>query len=317
MKKIVSICIALFSIAQITNCQITEAEKILKTQKTDTIKGWRIGGVTSLNLAQTSLTNWAAGGEKSFAVNGLFSIFANYKKEKAAWDNSLDIGYGVLSQGDQGYRKTDDKIDFLSKYGQEAMKNLYYAVMLNFKTQMKEGYDYAKDTSLISTFLAPAYIVGAIGLDYKPSNYFSAFAAPLTGKITIVNNQELADKGAFGVKAATFDSNNVMLTKGEKVKNEFGGYVRVIYSKNDFKSEILKNVSITTKVDAFSNYMENPQNIDISWENQIAFKVNKYISVNFNTHLLYDDDTKIQTKNGKGPRIQFKEILGVGFSYKF
>jgi hypothetical protein len=293
-------------------CQVTEAEGKLKDFKTDTIPGWKTGGVIGFNLAQTSLVNWSAGGEKSFAVNGIFSVFANYKKEKIVWDNSLDLGYGVLNQGDKSnFRKTDDKVDLLSKFGREAYKNLYYAGLFNFKTQMTTGYKYLEDgTELkISERFAPAYFVMALGLDYKPSAYLSIFAAPVTGKVTIVTDQELSDAGAFGVDP------------GSKSKSEFGGYIRMIYSKNDFKSEFMKNVSFTTKLDLFSNYLENPQNIVVNWENQIALKVNKFINVNFNTHLIYDDKILIAKEvdgvTEVAPRIQFKEILGVGISIKF
>ncbi|HCY43618.1 MAG TPA: hypothetical protein DHV48_20150 [Prolixibacteraceae bacterium] len=304
--------------------QITDGEAKLRKQNSDTIQGWKKGGVIALNLAQTSLTNWAAGGQNSFAVNGLFSGFSNFKNEKTVWDNSLDMGYGLLKQGkNSDYMKTDDKFDFLSKYGRQAFNDFYYAALVNFKTQMTVGKDYAKDTAKISNFLAPAFLIGAIGMDYKPNSYFSAFLAPLTGKITIVNDQQLANAGAFGVTPATYDNLGNLLHKGEKSKSELGGYIRLIYSKNDFKYEIFKGVSFTSKLDLFSNYLKKPQNIDISWETQIAFKVNKYISANINTHLLYDDDIAIAIDSNNdgitdksGPRIQFKEILGVGFSYK-
>jgi hypothetical protein len=292
--------------------QVTEAEKELKEQITDTIPGWKTGGVAGFNLAQTALINWAAGGEKSFAVNGIFSVFANYKKHKIAWDNSLDLGYGILSQGeDADFKKTDDKVDLLSKFGREAYKNLYYAALFNFKTQMTPGYNYLDDgtKNMISDKFAPAYVITAIGLDYKPSAYLSVFAAPLTGKITIVSDQVLSDAGAFGVDP------------GKSTNSEFGGYIRMIYSKNDFESEFMKNVSFTTKIDLFSNYLEDPQNIVVNWETLIALKVNKFINVNFNTHLIYDDKILIAKEvDGvmeEAPRIQFKEIFGVGISFKF
>jgi hypothetical protein len=296
--------------------QITDAEKTLRTQTTDTIKGWKTGGVFAINLAQTSLTNWSAGGQNSVAVNGIFSTFANYKKDKTAWDNSLDLGYGLLKQGkNTDFMKTDDKIDFLSKYGKEAFKNFYYAILFNFKTQMAPGYKYPDVDNKISNLFAPAYILLAGGMDYKPNAYFSAFIAPLTAKVTIVNDQKLSDAGAFGVKP------------GEKTLGEVGGYLRAIYSKNDFKSEFMKNVSFTTKIDLFSNYSEKPQNVVVSWETLIAMKVNKYISVNFNTHMMYDDKIKtpfdtdgdgtIESGELRGAKVQFKEILGVGFSYNF
>ena len=83
----------------ITYSQVTDAEKTLRTQHADSTQGWKRGGVFALNLAQTSLTNWSAGGQNSFAVNGMLSTFANYKRGKTVWVNSLDMGYGLLKQG--------------------------------------------------------------------------------------------------------------------------------------------------------------------------------------------------------------------------
>jgi hypothetical protein len=300
----------------LTYSQVTDGEKTLRTVTSDTTLGWKNGGAFAVNLAQTSLTNWAAGGQNSIAVNGLFSGFANYKMGKSVWDNSLDIGYGLLKQGkNESFRKTDDKIDFLSKYGFEAFKNFYYATLLNFKTQMAPGYNYPDKTNKISDLFSPAYLLLALGLDFKPNSYFSAFIAPVTGKFTFVTDNVLSNAGAFGVKP------------GKKTKSEIGGYIRAIYSKNDFKNELLKNVSFTTKIDLFSNYLDKPQNIDVNWETMIAMKVNKYITVNFNTDLVYDDNIKVpfdKNNNGTieqgesvGSKIQFKEILGVGLSYNF
>ena len=296
--------------------QLTDAEKKLRAVNADTIMGWKKGGLFALNLAQTSLTNWAAGGQNSAAVNGIFSAFANYKQGKSAWDNSLDIGYGILKQGkDASPMKTDDKFDFFSKYGMEAFKNFYWSGLMNFRTQMRPGYKYPDTENKISDLFSPAYLLVAAGMDYKPNPYFSAFIAPLTGKFTFVNDAELSAAGAFGV------------TPGQNSRSEFGGYLRAIFSKNDFKDEFMKNVAFTSKIDLFSNYGHNPQNIDITWENLIGLKVNKFLSVNFNTVLMYDDDIKVPVdRNGNGefesteapgPRTQFKEILGVGFSYKF
>lgn len=317
MKKKVIAAVLLFSIISMFSYgQVTEGEKNLRTVSSDTTSGWKKGGLFSTNLAQTSLTNWAAGGQKSVAINGIFALFANLKQGKSVWDNSLDLGYGIMKQGDAGYRKTDDKIDFLSKYGRQAFKNFYYAALVNFKTQMTPGWNYdVEPKKKISDLFAPAYFLAAMGLDYKPNAYFSAFIAPLTGKFTFVTDDVLSAAGAFGV------------TPGEKTKSEIGGYIRSIFTKNDFKGEFMKNISLTTKLDLFSNYANNPQNIDVNWENLIGMKVNKYISVSFNTVLIYDDDIKvpfdlngndeIEAGESVGSKVQFKEILGVGFSYKF
>ncbi len=315
-KKLYAIILLLTLVNILTFSQITEGEKQLRTQKADSVKGWKRGGFLVLNLAQTSLTNWVAGGENSVAINGIFSGFANYKKGKSVWDNSLDLGYGMLKQGkNSSFRKTDDKFDFLSIYGRDAFKNFYYAGLFNFKTQMAPGYNYPDVSNKISDMFSPAYLLIALGLDYKPNNYFSAFIAPLTVKFTIVNDQKLADEGAFGV------------SPGKKSLTEFGGYLRAIYSRNDFKSEFLKNVSFTTKIDLFSNYAKKPQNIVVNWETLIALKVNKFISASINTQLIYDDKIRVPSDvNGNGTigpgegvrsKVQFKEILGIGISYKF
>jgi len=314
-KTLLAFSLGILSILAV-NSQVTEGEKHLRTNVADTTEGWKKGGVLAVNVAQTSLKNWAAGGQNSVAVNGIFSVFANLVKGKARWDNSLDLGYGLLKQGSEDFRKTDDKIDFLSKFGQQAFSDFYYAALLNFKTQMTAGYKYPDVDNKISDLFAPAYLLMAAGLDYKPNANLSAFIAPLTAKFTFVNDDDLSAAGAFGVEP------------GEKLKSEIGGYLRAIYTRNDFKNEFLKNISFTTKIDLFSNYANNPQNIDVSWETLIAMKVNKYISVNLNTHLMYDDDILIKLDRNDdgdvtdildipGKRIQFKEIFGVGFSYKF
>ncbi len=316
-RKFLALTVLISVLTIMTYGQVTEGEKNLRSQSADTTQGWKKGGVFAVNLAQTSLTNWAAGGQNSVAINGIFALFANLKQGKSNWDNSLDMGYGLMKQGKQDYRKTDDKIDFLSKYGRQAFSKFYYAALFNFKTQMQPGYNYLTETTKekISNSFAPAYLLLALGLDYKPNANFTAFIAPLTAKFTFVNDPDLSAIGAFGV------------TPGEKSKSEMGGYIRAAYTKNDFKGEFMKNVAFTSKIDLFSNYADNPQNIDVSWETLIAMKVNKYISVNLNTHLLYDDNIKVPfDKNNDGTvdageavgsRVQFKEIFGVGFSYKF
>jgi hypothetical protein len=306
MKKYVIIIFSLCFAVQFSHAQVTEAEEKLRTQSADTLEGWKQGGAFFINFSQTSLTNWAAGGNNSIAINGLASLFANYKMGKSVWDNYLDIGYGLMKQGKgEDFVKTDDKFDFMSKYGQHAFKSWYYSALLNFRTQLTDGYNYPDD-SVISTLLAPAYLLAALGLDYRPNDIFTAFIAPVTAKITIVNDQVLADAGAFGVEA------------GNKIRGEFGGYVRVGLNK-----DLVKNINLATKIDFFSNYLHNPQNIDINWEALLTMKVTKYIAASLSTQLMYDDDITIEKEQDNGEiepvnsLTQFKEILGIGFTVKF
>src|SRR5690606_29675983 len=158
----------------------------------DTIEGWKTGGLFSLNASQVSLTNWNAGGQNSISGNALVSIFANLRKGKAEWENSLDLGYGLQRLGrkdNAAWVKTDDKIDLVSKYGRKASKHWFYSALVNFSTQSTAGYNYPNDSIEISGFMAPGYLMSAIGMDYKPAKIFSAFIAPFTLKSTFVNSQ--------------------------------------------------------------------------------------------------------------------------------
>ncbi len=311
MKKKVFIFLLSLVVLGQTFAQVVVNEDKLKKVKTveaDSLAGWKFGGVTNVNLTQISFKNWATGGENSMALNGLFSVFANYNDKNNDWENTLDLGYGILKQKTykSGYMKTDDRIDFMSKYGRKAFKNFYYTALVNFKSQLAQGYNYPNDSVVVSNFLAPGYLMGAIGLNYLPNSYFSAFVAPVSTKMTFVLDDKLSKQGAYGVE------------KGKKFRGEVGGYARVAFTKADFKHPLLKNVTIKSKLDLFSNYLDKPQNVDINWETLIAMKVNKYISVSINTIFVYDDDVKIQKDNGtESAGLQIKEILGVGFSYNF
>jgi hypothetical protein len=288
--------------------QTTEAEDRLKTEKVDTVLGWKKGGVINLNVSQTSLSNWAAGGQSSVSFGGLLSLFAHQKKEKSLWENYFDMGYGTMRQGKEAdWEKTDDRIELTSKYGIKAAEKLYYAALVNFKTQMTNGYNYPDDSEKISAFLAPGYFLGAIGLDYKPSDNITVFLAPVTSKMTVVRDDDLADAGAFGVDP------------GDHFRSEFGGYLRAY-----LKADLMENITFQTKLDLFSNYLEHPENIDVSWECLLSMKVNKFIAATLATHLIYDDDIDIAVDDnddgildGFGPRVQFKEMLAVGFSMTF
>jgi len=290
----------------LTGLVMTSFNCLAQDQVADTV--WRTGGIFSLNLAQSSFTNWAGGGQNSVALNGLVGLTANYKKDKSAWDNALTIGYGKMQQkgSDLGWVKTDDRIDLQSKYGRKATEKWYYSGLMSFRTQMAPGYNYPNTENKISDLLSPAYLLFSLGMDYKPNPNFSAFLSPLTLKNTFVLADDI-DPTSFGIDP------------GKKFRSELGAYANIAYKKD----EIIKNVSFLTKLDLFSNYLHNPQNIDVNWENLLVLKVNKFISATINTVLVYDDDILVKVGEGNegeaimGKRAQFKEVIGVGLAYKF
>ncbi|MBI3260160.1 MAG: DUF3078 domain-containing protein [Ignavibacteriae bacterium] len=286
---------------------------------------WKSGGFLSLNINQVSLNNWAAGGESSFSLAGLFNYFANYRLEGASWDNSLDLGYGVIKADGDPMHKNEDKIELNSKYGQLAQGSFFYSGLLNFRTQFAAGYNYPNDSVEVSNFTAPAYITLALGMDYKPNATFSLFLSPATGRITIVANQILADSGAFGVDKAEFDAAGNKIKNGKNTRIEFGAYLAAKY-----QNTIMENVDLLTKITLFDNYTDkiasNRLNVDVNWDFLLTMKVNKYISASIFANAIYDHDIDIptyETINGvktevsKGPKTQFKELIGIGFGYRF
>lgn len=274
---------------------------VLAAQEADTTKAWKTGAETSLTFSQISLTNWSAGGESSISGNGFINLFANRAKEKSIWETKMELAFGLMKQGEDDARKTNDKIYFSSNYGFKASKKWYYSASLTFHSQFAAGYDYPNDSVEISNFLAPAYLLGALGMQYKPSDNFSLSFSPASARLIIVNDDTLSKKGAFGVE------------KGKKTKLEFGGSIKFVYNK-----EIMKNVSFTNNLQLFTNYFNDPQNIDIQWEVMLNMKINDYLAANISTTLIYDHDITITDKDGNsGPRTQFKEVFGIGFSHKF
>jgi hypothetical protein len=133
---------------------------IASAQTRDSTKNWIKGGDLGLSFSQSSFTNWAAGGENALSLTAYTNVFSNYKKGNDAWDNSLNLAYGLLQSGHTAPRKNEDKIDFTSKYGRLAfLKHWYYTAMVNAKTQFADGYNYPDDSTVISRFAAPAYVL--------------------------------------------------------------------------------------------------------------------------------------------------------------
>ncbi len=316
MKKITwnfILCFSLFCSSQLSAQDETikglkdaGSKTIAKDPKDTTVKIWKTGGLLSINVNQGALSNWAAGGDKSsLSIASLVSLYAYYKKDKHVWDNTLDLAYGIVNTTSLGTRKADDRIDLLSRYGYQISKKHWYAGMLfNFRTQFAKGYTYPNVNSKIQTsdFFAPAYILLSPNISYQPSDNFSVSLSPATARWVIVNHDSLSSVGAFGVEP------------GKKVRTELGAFASVNY-----KTKISETASYQGRLDLFSNYLKNPQNIDLYMTNVLLVKVTKLITVSLSLDIIYDDDVKSVDKDGneRGPRTQLKELMGIGLAYRF
>ncbi len=285
--------------------------------QTDSTSNWRLQALFGLNGTQTSFINWNAGGRNNISALGYISASANYQKDKIKWTNDLGLALGGLvyigkDSGGEGLQKTDDRIEYATNFGYGLKAPWYLSVVGGFRTQFLDGFTYPNDSVRVSTFMAPGYANLALGIDYTPNENFSAFLSPFATKMTFVRDQTLADAGAFGVEGAVIDqTTGDVITNGKMFRGEFGAYFRMTYNK-----ELVKNVNMKSKLELFSNYLNNPQNIDVNAEVLFTFKVNSWLSASLNWNLIYDDDIRITDANGNtGPRTQFKSVIGLGVSY--
>ena len=263
---------------------------------------WTHSGLTGINFSQTSFTNWSEGGENSIATNVYFNGSLNYKQGKSAWDNDLSANYGLNYTDATKWRKNIDNLNLSSKYGRQISDKLYYAALLDFKTQMGYGYDYSgEERELISKFLTPGYLNLSVGIDYKPNDHISAYYSPVSGKMTMVND--------------TLYSTRYGLDAGKKTRFEFGSSFKgtVNYSLLSDK------LTIKSTLDLFTPYDDSFGLIDVNWDVLVGLNVTSMLTVTFQSTLKYDDDIKTFDDAGvqHGAKVQFKEILGVGLSYKF
>ncbi len=299
LKKIHLIVVAI-GISTIAMAQTTDTTTVAK----DTI--WRVGGAFGFKFNQVALTNWTAGGQNSLAWNTTFDFTANYAKDKWKWDNIVHLGYGISKQGEDPLNKTDDQILLNTNLGYELKGPWYATLSANFRTQFVNGYDLPNDSVVISTFMAPGYLVASVGVEFKPNDDFVFSASPVSNKTTFVMDDVLAAQGAYGVDSAS------------NIRAEFGAYVSLFYKK-----EIVKNVTFTTLYTMFGNY-EDLAVWDVNWDLILDFKINSFLEANLTTNLIYDQDIAIPVDNtgdgikeSVGPRVQFRQALGVGFTAKF
>lgn len=284
------------------------------------VSAWKNKNTVGFDLNEIAFVNWNAGGTSSISglLKGNFTRI--YATEKSKWVNELIIRYGINKQDGLSIRKSDDEFRFNSTFGyrNNESSNWYHTAKFNFNTQLTNGYKYPNTDRPISKLFAPAYAFLGAGADYfDKAKKFDIYISPLTLKSTLVLDQTLANKGAFGVTKATYDSEGNLISKGKQSKTEIGFLVT-----NYYKKEVWKNITMENRLSLYSDYANNFGNIDVEWKLQFDLVVNQYVSANIGSHAIYDDDVKTtEVINGekvfKGPVLQLKQTLGIGMTYAF
>lgn len=294
--------------------------QVIRTKLPDTISKWKSKNKVGFDISQISFVNWNAGGNNS--VSGLLkgNFKRNFEADKINWNNELIMRYGINKQEGQELRKTDDQFQFNStlSFRRDTITNWFFAGKFNFNTQFYNGYAYPNNEIAISAPFAPAYFFLGLGAEYfKKKEKLRLYLSPMTLKTTLVLNQRLANEGAFGVEKALFDLDGNMITKGKKSRTEVGMLIT-----NEWEAEIYKNIVLDHRVTLYSDYIHNFGNIDVNWQIQFEMTINEYVKASLGTQLIYDDDIKTKKQVDdvqvtSGPKIQLKQIMGIGFVYEF
>lgn len=353
MKKILTAIAAFVAFSSAVSAQ-TDAQRaaaaaaaaIADAPKTEAAapkpKYWTSSLMTNINFIQSSYTNWSKGGYNNYTMSAYVDAKADYKKNDFIWNNRLQLDYGLLYSEDKPVvQKNKDRILLESTAGQKINKSLSYTAKFTFLNQFANGYNYPvpasgkdavrqewKDARVLkSAFCSPAIATLGLGIDWNPKPWLKVNFAPLTGGFTIVQTESLRNVYGMGFKdgytkddllpadpkarvGGLVDNGDIM--KGTRF--EFGTQLTL-----DAKVQVNENFQANTQLILFSNYLHNPQNVRVNWDNRFMWKVAKYFSVNLTTSLVYDDTVLIV--NDSHPlgwrHAQFYEALQFGFTYTF
>jgi hypothetical protein len=310
---------AYIEMKEIDNSKLLNVKKIVVKPQY-----WKYRAEADFALSQTSLTNWVKGGESSVSTSMDITGYADYnnKSMKLSSNNFIRLKFGMIAinnKPDWEVRKNLDLLETNSKLNHKAFGKFDFSAILLFKTQIARGYNYPNDSIPVSKFMSPAILTAGIGLDYKPNKTTSINFSPFSYKGTFVLDTAIVDR------TRGIDQTKYGIAADKKAKNEPGASFMI---SNEFKP--IKSVTITNRLQLFTNYIHNPQNVDVDWEMILTASLNWFTDVRFNTHLIFDDDTKtpvfdkenkpvlgldgIQKKNA---RVQFKELLGFSFVFRF
>lgn len=296
--------------------ELVTTSKKLEVAKEDFTKTWSHSGLYNFALSQTSLTNWAAGGNNNTNVNFLIRQLAVMTKEQWVWYNLFEANLGFNFQN-QGTLKTADKLEFTSRLDYKLRDpNWRLSLFGNFRSQFADGYTNLEDTVRISTFMAPAFITYGLGVSNNSIKGLNVYASPIQVRNTLV----LDDVLFLNSKFFDLNASNVVRNTRGGTRWEMGAFVDIIYN-----NALTETFTLNSRLNLFTNYLDRPQNIDVNWETILVWKAYKNITFSLQLHLIYDHDINVRFRGNEptsdgvfnAPGTQFMQVFGVGIGYAF
>lgn len=285
----VAFALPLFSFAQVaTDARLAEIKKMTKEDSL----GWNRGAGIGLDLAGMGLLNPRPGsGTARLGLGGIGTLYFNFKGEKTYWNNSGSIQLSAQRLGrttgaqPAGFQKNLDVLQFNSRYGLKLNADKWFiAADATARTQLLKTYAsnflQAVDSTdrVVSKFFAPLQLTFSPGIDFKPNANLSFFFSPAAVQYILVSDDAIAETNIFG---------------NDKGKNYFlglGAEFKAGYSQKFLNDKI----SITSNLRLFSNYLKEPQNIDVLWGTNLSLQLFKGLSLDLVAEYLYDHDVLVQ-----------------------
>jgi hypothetical protein len=268
---------------------VANSDSTATEEETPAKSPWELGGWLTLNGSQASFRNWSQGGVNNITGTSTARFTAVYRRDRYVFNNSVNLKYGKSRVSGIGYRKTDDEIRIRNQI-RRILDDPRFSLIaqLNFDTQFDEGFDRA-NTTVISKFLAPAYVIQTVGFAYNPDKWYQIDMG-ISMRQTIVSDTTLSTR--YGLKP------------GETLRNEGGISIGVNMAR-----DIATNVNYTGQLATFTNLLEPVNYTSLRFTNELIGKINSYLTANVQLAFIYDRNITRE--------LQVKQVISVGFSYRF
>ena len=291
IRRYIFIVFAVFFITK-----TSKAQDVVDEINVESDSIWTKGLIIAFNFQQSGFSNWTQGGEGSITYGSTVHLFANKKEDKSSWINSIEMGYGMIRRKESGPKKNTDLIIVKSYYGRKISESIEFSAHIDLRSQFDYGYKYTFDPvqgietkTLLSAFLSPGYVQPALGLTYRKNKTFQATISPISSKLTIVMNDTLSSKGAYGV------------IPGKHSRSQLGATVNLSY-----KNKIMENVELKSNLLLFGDHA-NLNVWDLNLDLFLDMKINKFLYGNFMFQMLYDEDASTL--------VQMRHVLSFGVTF--
>lgn len=285
-------------------------------------------------------------GQNKLSFNSAVGFSGKYNKEHINWENELIWQFGAQRVGRGSitpnlnipvpFQKSMDDFRVNSKLGYRFREDSNWLTSINFgfRTLLVPTFNgderlagnffkdiFTEGIAPSSKFFSPGIFTLAIGGEYQKKEGVSIFYSPGSIKCIVVANDLIAATGIHGNNTEGLPDSLGFYEYFENFNFQFGSLIRGSIEREIFRNWLKYQGSLIL----FSNYLNNPQNIDIDMVN--TFNWNFYKNLNFTlmVNLFYDDDVLVQISdrnayggtNKLGRRISITQQFLVTYQVKF